>query len=154
MKICKKCNKEKTIDQFRFIRKNKNGTDLYKAQCNDCFNQFYIEKYRNKTEEERKKIYEEKKEKTTFESRKNTRLIRNFNLTLEEYDDMLQKQNNCCYICEKHIQGNEVKVDHSHKTKKVRKLLCHHCNTALGLLREDKKLFEKCVDYLEQHDSI
>jgi hypothetical protein len=154
MKICKKCNQEKSIDQFRFIKKNKNGTDLYKARCEDCYNKFYIEKYRNKTESERKEIYQKKIEKTTPEIRKNWRLQSRYGITLEEVQVMLQQQNNSCYICGTHIEGKNVKVDHCHRTKKVRKLLCHSCNTALGHLREDKNLFEKCIDYLEQHDSI
>jgi len=154
MKKCNKCNISKSLEEFRFIRKNKNGTDLYKSQCNECFNKHYLEKYRNKTEEERQQIYTDKKNKTTFESRKDWRLKYRFGITLEEYESMLEQQNNKCYICETYIQGKDIKVDHSHKTKKVRKLLCHNCNTALGLLGEKITLFEKCIDYIKQHDNF
>jgi hypothetical protein len=27
--------------------------------------------------------------------------------------------------------------------------LCHNCNTSLGLLNEDVKIFEKCIEYLK-----
>ena len=57
MKTCSKCHTEKPMTDFRFIRKNKNGTDLYRAKCNDCYNGHYIEKYRQKDDEERKEIY-------------------------------------------------------------------------------------------------
>ena len=59
MKTCSKCHTEKPLTDFRFIRKNKNGTDLYRAKCNDCYNGHYIEKYRQKDYTERKEIYKE-----------------------------------------------------------------------------------------------
>lgn len=42
-------------------------------------------------------------------------------------------------------------VDHDHETGKVRKLLCHNCNRALGLLRDDPALLRKSAEYIEQH---
>ncbi|MFN9951760.1 MAG: endonuclease VII domain-containing protein, partial [bacterium] len=72
-------------------------------------------------------------------------LRKNFGLSMDEYEEMLAKQNNLCAICEKpetfiHHQTKEparLAVDHCHKTNKVRKLLCKSCNTALGLFKDD-----------------
>lgn len=154
MKTCSKCHIEKSLTEFRFIRKNKNGTDLYRAKCNDCYNGHYIEKYRQKDDAERKEIYKEKKKKLSFDERKDWRLRYRFGISLNEYNQMLIEQDNQCYICHKHIDGYDIKVDHCHKTNRVRKLLCHKCNTVLGLINEDKEILLKCIEYLEQHDYI
>ena len=39
-------------------------------------------------------------------------------------------------------------IDHDHKTNKVRGLLCHNCNTALGLLNDDTSLLSTLIKYL------
>jgi len=39
-------------------------------------------------------------------------------------------------------------VDHNHKTGKIRGLLCTKCNTALGIMEENKELMLKLINYL------
>ena len=61
--------------------------------------------------------------------------LRRYGLTIEQYDQMVEDQDGCCAIC-----GGEVdrlRVDHDHETGGVRGLLCHGCNTALGLMADD-----------------
>lgn len=52
-----------------------------------------------------------------------------------------------CDIC-----GNDVRVafDHCHKTGEFRGWLCINCNTALGLVHDDKKHLLKLVEYLSR----
>jgi hypothetical protein len=38
-------------------------------------------------------------------------------------------------------------IDHDHKTSKVRHLLCHRCNLALGSLQENPDLCELLKQY-------
>lgn len=45
-------------------------------------------------------------------------------------------------------------VDHDHKTGKVRGLLCHNCNRALGLLKDNKEIIQNCLSYLERVTTI
>jgi hypothetical protein len=42
-------------------------------------------------------------------------------------------------------------VDHNHNTGKVRELLCHGCNTGIGLMQDDVDLLQKALDYLIKH---
>ena len=41
-------------------------------------------------------------------------------------------------------------IDHDHDTKKPRGLLCHNCNTALGLLGDDVQIILGLSQYLAQ----
>ena len=77
-------------------------------------------------------------------------LKRKFGITAEVYEQMLKDQNNACKICKSaHSDEQKLCVDHSHKTGKVRGLLCHQCNKALGLLKDDVALLEEAVAYLK-----
>ena len=149
MKTCKNCNAEKELSEFRFIRKNKNGTDLHKSHCNDCTRKQQLQRYHNLTNDKKTERRQKSIETLGKDYFKRYKLNRYYNLTLEEFNQMYEDQNGKCFLCERVILGKEVKVDHDHKTGKVRKLLCHNCNTSLGLLNEDVKLFEKCIEYLK-----
>lgn len=74
-----------------------------------------------------------------------------YGITRKEYENLAKKQNYTCAICgEKSIK--ELRVDHDHKSGKVRSLLCAKCNTRLGFLEKilENELLEKMVDYIAQ----
>ena len=90
----------------------------------------------------------------------NQKMLKAYGITLEKYNKMLLEQNGCCAICKKH--ADEVKnkrmilplfIDHNHKTNKVRALLCLHCNSAIGFLREDVNVAKKVIEYLKEHNA-
>jgi len=77
------------------------------------------------------------------------RLKKKYGITPEQRDEMFKLQNNKCYICGK--KTDKLVIDHDHKTGKVRKLLCHGCNTMLGkfeIYRDRVEVFKK---YLDEH---
>lgn len=83
------------------------------------------------------------------QSRRETHLLSNYNLTLLEYNKLVEKQKNLCLICnrpEKLLDRAKnirpLVVDHCHTTGKIRGLLCASCNLAIGN-------FEDRIDYLE-----
>ena len=83
----------------------------------------------------------------------NARLKYEYSLTLLEYEEILLKQNGVCAICGKRNKGgNLLSVDHNHTSGKVRGLLCTKCNTAIGLLNEDKALFILALLYLNNYE--
>lgn len=73
--------------------------------------------------------------------------------TPEMYDDLFQAQQGVCAICgyPPEMLGKRLSVDHDHKTKKVRGLLCKACNLGLGSFRDDKRRLLRAVTYLEDH---
>ena len=78
-------------------------------------------------------------------------LKKKFNLTLEEYNEMFNKQNGCCAICGKHqsILNRGLSVDHCHKTCLIRGLLCQKCNYGLGMFEDSVGSLSKAIDYLQ-----
>lgn len=79
-------------------------------------------------------------------------LKRKYGITLEQYEELLVRQNNCCAICDRHESQFKTKlaVDHSHKTHKIRGLLCTACNYRLVAKHEDPSLLRKIASYIEQ----
>lgn len=74
-----------------------------------------------------------------------------YGITLEQYEQMLINQNNCCITCKNEFNDeNKPDVDHNHKTGKVRGILCHRCNLAIGYLREDEDILWNVLEYLKQ----
>jgi hypothetical protein len=82
-----------------------------------------------------------------------------FGITLGEYNVLLDSQNGKCVICGKEEirqRNGKIKhlaVDHNHKTGKVRGLVCHDCNVALGYLKEDINTMKKMIEYIEKFNS-
>ena len=77
-----------------------------------------------------------------------------YGLSIEEYEKMRLAQNCRCAVCGKHEQDTHRKrlfVDHDHSTGKIRALLCQQCNTALGMVNDDKDVLFALVGYLEEH---
>lgn len=80
-----------------------------------------------------------------------------YKITPEQYQYMYDLQNGVCLICAQTTEGrgkakNRLAVDHNHTTGKIRGLLCSHCNTALGLFRDNVSLLQSAVMYLQERD--
>jgi hypothetical protein len=83
---------------------------------------------------------------------------RRLGISPAEYDAMALAQGGRCAICGTDKPGGQggFHVDHSHAFPPRdphgrRGLLCHHCNTALGLMRDDPALLRAAAAYVEHH---
>lgn len=87
------------------------------------------------------------------ERSKSNELRRQYGISLEQYNDLLLAQDGVCAICKEpeKRQRYSLAVDHCHKTKKVRGLLCRVCNTAIGSLNDDIDRARRMVLYLERY---
>jgi hypothetical protein len=89
--------------------------------------------------------------KKNAESVRASQLRARYGIEPEDYDSLLTKQNGVCAVCEKSQSNTRYKylcVDHDHTTGVVRGLLCHNCNRALGLLKDNPRAVEKLLTYL------
>ena len=139
VKICTKCHIEKSIDEFnkQHDKKSKNYPVGTKSHCKSCIS-VYRKLFYSTPEGKKKAI--EKSWRT-----------KGINFTIEQYNDLLEKQNGVCAICgvEKNKNNSSLCVDHDHKTGKIRGLLCHLCNTAIGKFNDDILLLEKAIKYIK-----
>ena len=78
---------------------------------------------------------------------------RNYNLEPHEYNKLVEDSNNLCMICKSPPGHKSLHIDHDHKTGKVRGLLCHGCNTAIGLMKDDINILIKAIEYLKEHNN-
>lgn len=88
--------------------------------------------------------------------RREYHLRRRYRITHADYIQMLRRQRGRCAICGSDSPGTgrnakQFCVDHDHATGKVRALLCHRCNRALGLLNDDLGTVLEAAQYLVQH---
>lgn len=80
---------------------------------------------------------------------RNLYLKRTYGITTEEYESILNKQNNSCVICsEKFVSNKNTHVDHDHNTNEVRGLLCKSCNQGIGLLKDNPNILLNAYNYL------
>ena len=87
--------------------------------------------------------------------RKNWEFKKKYGITTEERDKIFNLQEGKCAICavdEKDLTV-ALHIDHCHKTKKIRGLLCGAHNQALGLFNDDVELLQKAIDYLKSKGS-
>ena len=92
--------------------------------------------------------------RAAFPEKERARHLRlSYGLTQEQYDHLLVLQDGHCAICLR--KGDEEKhgvlhVDHDHATGKIRGLLCHYHNTALGLCHDNPDELEALAAYLRK----
>lgn len=79
-------------------------------------------------------------------------LKRKYGITLEQYEELLEKQGRCCAICERHESEfkTSLAVDHDHHSRRIRGLLCTSCNYRMVARHRDGELLRKIADYIEQ----
>ena len=133
LKKCSKCKQTyPAISEFFYRHSNrKDGLDPW---CKEC-----------------KKEYDKIRHK-----------IKEFNISLKQYKKMFKEQDNRCLICGRDFDDiyrnpkkNHVyytpRIDHDHKSGKVRGILCHHCNTALGSFDENPLILVRAIKYLKEN---
>lgn len=81
------------------------------------------------------------------------RAVQRARLTAEEYDALFEFQGGRCAICKEETPGKRLCVDHCHSTQMVRGLLCHPCNQALGLYRDNPQILTSAIAYLVDAES-
>lgn len=93
---------------------------------------------------------------------RNSKYLRNYGITLEEFEKILEDQDHKCAICKREEtflmpgSNEEIRnfsIDHDHVTLKVRGALCGSCNPALGGFKDNIEILESAIIYLKKHNS-
>lgn len=74
-----------------------------------------------------------------------------YGITLEDRAEILDGQGGLCAICQTDTPPTKSgwHVDHCHRTKVVRGILCQHCNNMLGMAKDNVKILQRAIQYLD-----
>lgn len=124
--VCLKCKKEKLTSKFYKSKQHVNG---YAGWCKSCESSSRKKSYNSVS-----RVYYLKKL---------------YGISVSDYEKMLKSHNNGCWICGSKPKKRRLAVDHSHKTGKVRGLLCMRCNRGLSWFSDDPIKLKSAAAYLE-----
>lgn len=138
--LCSKCGETKSPEEFYKRSDRPRGRQ---SKCKTCVGNstMQVREWRTKNPE------------AAAANRQRSR-VKVYDLSIEEYDALLEKQSHACAICRKTAPGGKGRwhIDHNHATGKVRGLLCAMCNVGLGNFYDDIALLKGAIDYLEVTD--
>ena len=144
IRVCTACNQPKPADAFG---KSKGYRDGLRRQCNQCRSA----KGRTPAQRERaRKWREANRERLRQEDRGLQKRYR-YGLSLADIAAILSAQDGRCALCKTDRPGGRYGVfcvDHCHATGRVRGLLCHRCNVALGALGDGPEGLQAALDYV------
>jgi hypothetical protein len=134
--VCTKCDREQPRSEFYDQKNRRDGKFLW---CKGC------ERIRAVIR------YDSLDKKEALKQKRIWFLQKEYGITLEEYEQLEEEQNGLCAVCGKpNIRNHFLCVDHDHKTKRIRGLLCHRCNRSVGFAQDDPEILRKLADYIEQ----
>lgn len=144
-KKCSKCFTTKGYDLFHKSKSSKDGIYSYCKICTAIDAKIRYKKHRGL-------LSTSKKYRGKFRRReKKARLKFSYKLNIDTFDKMYSNQEGHCAICNNKYSDSKLFVDHNHKTGKVRQLLCIRCNSGIGRAKENIKILENAIKYLEKH---
>lgn len=138
MKACKKCGAN---DRY----KNRNCRPCHKKSRDKWYRENKEAILAKRDPQKQRENVARYRAKNPERYKANQRKFR-YNLSAEQYKDLLEKQNNKCAICP---ETGKLEIDHDHITGKVRGLLCGRCNRAIGLFRDNPDNTASATIYLK-----
>lgn len=142
MKRCSRCHRSKPLSDFYvYTERDPHATGKLHAACKRCEHDARAEHRRN---------HPVKASYTAWKAK----IKRMFGITPAQHEALQKRQGNRCAICKRPSpDGRRLHLDHDHKNKTVRGLLCHDCNRGLGMFRDSIQQLEACIDYLKNNPS-
>lgn len=164
---CKQCKLDKDLRYREKNRKYLSEKNIeYKKNNRDIVNAWNrMDRSRNREKYLKyEKAYITKHGKDFLNKRENARL---HGLTIEEYEEWLNKNNGLCMACnkpEKRVGRDGITLtplcmDHCHDCDEkgkhvIRGVLCHACNSSLGKLKDNIDTLKNLITYLENHKHV
>ena len=133
MKKCRVCGEEKPLTEYH---KAKGNADGHENRCKSCKHEANMADVEGRRRRSYKYL-----------------LKKEYNMTLADYDRMLEEQGGQCAICGTAEVDGRFCVDHNHATGEVRGLLCNGCNSGLGQLGDSISNLASAIAYLSEKGS-
>ena len=122
-KICRRCQQRKSIFEFEKNQKSIRGKVSRRGECREC------RKWKRPIPSKARKKYE------------------------KIYPEPLMGKPFYCPVCRHTIIRqfkNDVVLDHSHKTGKIRGWICRMCNSSIGMMEEDVNTLKRAIRWLKE----
>lgn len=157
MKICKKelhqYEGKRCIECMRIGQRERRSTSEYRAKTRDISRA----RYANNPQIRAKQAEYQRKPEVRVKRVEYQRAYM-YGLHHGERDVIFSKQGHVCANrgCKSAEPGNKNgwHIDHCHLTGKVRGVLCHHCNVALGQTKDSEQRLLGLVEYLRAHKEL
>lgn len=131
-KRCGKCKVVKPVGEFQRNRRNSDGLQANCRACMKEINRDWYERNKPKMAGLSRAWAAKNPEKAKAIGRRSN-LKRQYGLTSEDYDRLLESQGGKCAGCGDCSDAAVLHVDHDHETGEVRGLLCGPCNRTIGM---------------------
>jgi hypothetical protein len=120
--------------QKEWRRKNKEKCKQSQKRYHDSHRE-QLKQYNDRTKEQKARAFR----------------LRVYGLTDEAFKKLKQDQNDACAIC---FKIKPLQIDHYHKTKSIRGLLCRECNLGLGKFQDSLTYLRSAMWYLEKQQEV
>jgi len=165
MRRCTSCGATKPLSEFH--RHSQNGgvrprcrtcrKAEWDAQDHSAYHKAYYAKNRERMRESQRKWLSANPDKKRASDKawaaanpdriRNRMLLNRYGITLEQWHEMFEKQGKACLICRSPEPGNK-RGWHTDHGVTVRGILCHHCNTGIGMFNHDIRRLKAAIRYL------
>ncbi len=132
LKKCSKCLVTKTLAEFHSQPSGKMGRHSYCSEC-ACSIQ--------------RSVRNTKPRPYSTEQKRRWHIRSRYKASVEQIEALYVQQGGKCGICKKPLRRYH--IDHDHRTKIIRGLLCHRCNVRIGGW-EDQGFREAALRWIER----
>ena len=146
MKECRKCKRKLRENAFSL---KSNSKTIFSTCCDECRAKPAITwAFRNP-----EKMRDAVRRHQISGRARSGRLKAKYQMTVEQYENLLKEQGGVCAICASASPGGKwtvFHVDHDHATGYVRGLLCTNCNRGIGYMGDDPSRLRIAAEYLSR----
>lgn len=140
------------------LKCEKNERRKHSSYCRQCSNE---DMRRINSSVERKQLISERNKASYDPEKRRWSWMRTlYNITQEQFDELLEKQGGGCALCgrKEGTDKRKLHIDHDHSCcprvgscgKCIRGILCSRCNTGLGSFGDNSELLRKAANYLDE----
>ena|SRR5208283_692232 len=149
IKKCKGCKKDFPVAEYQ----RKHGLRPYCRKCSSEIQKTWHKKNLEKAHALSQRWKEKNPERHKFLMWRSN-LRRTYGLSEQQYQKLCGDTPRCGICGVERSKNRRLSIDHCHKKKEIRGMLCHRCNSALERIDEIPNWLEKARSYLENSKHI